>query len=94
MLNAFQLNQLATEYYTNGYMLGRDALYEHMKSTYPAPNMGPLGPNTFDSRDDIAEFLKKSVVSQRFQYQRKPKSVSSMIPVRAFHSVSIDLIDK
>ena len=96
MLNAFQLNQLATGYYTNGYLLGRDALYEHMKSTYPAPNMGPLGPNTFHSRDDtsIAELLKKSVVSQRFQYQRMSKSVSSMIPIRPFHSVSLDLIDK
>ena len=67
-------------------MLGRDVLYKHLKSTYPAPNMGPLRPNT--------EFLKKSVVLQRFQYQRKPKSVSSMIPIRPFHSVSLDLIDK
>ena len=46
------------------------------------------------SRDDIAEWLKYQEVNQRFQYQRKPRVVSSMIPIRPFHSISTDLIGK
>ena len=92
MLNPLQLQQISNEYYTNGFLLGRDALYDHLKRTYP--NIAPNGIPNWDSRDDVGEWLKHQTVSQRFQYQRKPKSVSSMIPIRPFHSVSIDLIDK
>ena len=93
-LNPFQLDQISTEYYVKGFVLGRNALYIHMKYTYPPPNPSPIGNSPYTSRDDIGEWLKYQVVNQRFQYQRKPKVVSSMIPVRPFHSISIDLIDK
>ena len=65
-----------------------------MKKTYPSPNPSPIGNSSYTSRDDIAEWLKYQEVNQRFQYQRKPRVVSSMIPIRPFHSISIDLIDK
>ena len=56
-----------------------------MRATYP---------DIFTSRDDIGEWLKFQEVNQFFQYQKKPKVVSSMIPRRPFHSLSLDLIDK
>ena len=64
---------------------GRNRLYNDMKSSYPG---------VFDSRDAIGEWLKYQEVNQFFQYQKKPKVVSSMIPRRPFHSLSLDLIDK
>jgi hypothetical protein len=42
----------------------------------------------FDSRDAIGEWLKYQEVNHFFQYQKKPKVVSSMIPRRQFHSLS------
>ena len=93
-LNPFQLEQISDEYYAKGFVLGRNALYIHMKQTYPSPNPSPIGNSSYTSRDDIAEWLKYQEVNQRFQYQRKPRVVSSIIPIRPFHSISIDLIDK
>ncbi len=68
-----------------GFVHGRNRLYDHLKSSYPG---------IFTSRDDIGEWLKFQEVNQFFQYQKKPKVVSSMIPRRPFHSLSLDLIDK
>ena len=65
-----------------------------MKQTYPSPNPSPIGNSSYTSRDDIAEWLKYQEVNRRSQYQRKPRVVSSMIPIRPFHSISIDLSDK
>ena len=65
---------------------GRNRLYNHMKSSYPG--------GVFDSRDAIGEWLKYQEINQFFQYQKKPMVVSSMIPRRPFHSLSLDLIDK
>ena len=93
-LNPFQLEQISDEYYAKGFVLGRNALYIHMKKTYPSPNPSPIGNSSYTSRDDIGEWLKYQEVNKRFQYQRKPRVVSSMIPIRPFHSISIDLIDK
>jgi hypothetical protein len=75
-------------------VLDRNALYINMKKTYPSPNPSPIGNSSYTSRDDIAEWLKYQEVNQRSQYQRKPRVVSSMIPIRPFHSISIDSIDK
>ena len=93
-LNPAQLEQCSHEYYTRGYMSGRDRFYDHMKRQYPAPNITILGPSPYDSRDDIAEFLKHQLVNQLFQFQRKSRIVSSHIPFRPFFSLSLDLIDK
>jgi transposase InsO family protein len=93
-LNPAQLEQCSHEYYTRGYMSGRDRFYDHMKREYPAPNITILGPSPYDSRDDIAEFLKHQLVNQLFQFQRKSRIVSSHIPFRPFFSLSLDLIDK
>ena len=93
-LNPYQLELISREYYTLGFVLGRDQLYNHLQQKYPPPNIGPNGPSAFDSRDAVGGWLKHQVVDQRFQYQRKPRVVSSMIPVRPYHSISIDLIDK
>jgi hypothetical protein len=65
-----------------------------MKKTYPSPNPSPIGKTSYTSRDNILEWLKYQEVYQNFQYQRKPRAVSSMIPIRPFHSISIDSIDK
>ena len=85
MLLPKQLDMISYEYYVKGFLLGRNKLYNHMKNKYPG---------MFDSRDDVGEWLKHQEVSQLFQYQRKPRVVSSMIPQRPFHSLSLDLIDK
>ena len=34
-LSPLQLQALSDEYYTNGFVLGRDKLYEHMKAEHP-----------------------------------------------------------
>ena len=93
-LNPAQLQQCSHEYYTRGFLLGRDRFYDHMKREYPGQNITILGPSPYDSRDDIAEFLKHQLVNQLFQFQRKSRIVSSHIPFRPFFSLSLDLIDK
>lgn len=85
MLLPQQLDMISFEYYVNGMVHGRNRLYDHMKQKYP---------KMFDSRDDVGEWLKYQEVNQFFQYQKKPKVVSSMIPRKPFHSLSLDLIDK
>ena len=85
MLTPQQLELVSEEYYVKGFLHGRNRLYDHMKASYPG---------VFSSRDDIGEWLKHQEVNQFFQYQQKPKVVSSMIPRRPFHSLSLDLIDK
>ena len=85
MLTPQQLELVSDEYYVKGFLHGRNRLYDHLKSSYP---------RIFTSRDDIGEWLKYQEVNQFFQYQKKPKVVSSMIPRRPFHSLSLDLIDK
>ena len=85
MLTPQQLELVSDEYYVNGFVHGRNRLYDHLKASYPG---------VFSSRDDIGEWLKHQEVNQKFQYQQKPKVVSSMIPRRPFHSLSLDLIDK
>ena len=84
MLTPQQLEIISDEYYLKGFLHGRNRLYNHLKSSYPG---------VFDSRDAIGEWLKHQEVNQFFQYQKKPKVVSSMIPRRPFHSLSLDLID-
>ena len=85
MLIPHQLEIISDEYYLTGFVHGRNRLYDHLKASYPG---------LFSSRDDIGEWLKHQEVNQFFQYQKKPKVVSSMIPRRPFHSLSLDLIDK
>jgi hypothetical protein len=85
MLTPQQLELVSDEYYVKGFVHGRNRLYDHLKASYPG---------VFSSRDDIGEWLKHQEVNQFFQYQQKPKVVSSMIPRRPFHSLSLDLIDK
>ena len=93
-LNSLQLEQISDEYYAKVFVLGRYALYIHMKKKYPSPNPSPIGKSCYTSRDNILKCLKYQEVYQNFQYQRKPWAVSSMIPIRPFHSISIDSIDK
>jgi len=85
MLTPQQLELVSDEYYVKGFVHGRNRLYYHLKASYPG---------IFTSRDDIGEWLKYQEVNQFFQYQKKPKVVSSMIPRRPFYSLSLDLIDK
>ena len=84
MLTPQQLEIISDEYYLKGFVHGRNRLYNHMKASYPG---------VFD-RYAIGKWLKYQEVNQFFQYQKKPKFVSSMIPRRPFHSLSLDLIDK
>ena len=49
MLTPQQLEIISNEYYIKGFVHGRNRLYTHMKSSYPA---------VFDSRDAIGEWLK------------------------------------
>jgi hypothetical protein len=42
-LTPFQLEQISDEYYAKGFVLGRNALYIHMKLTYPSLNPSPIG---------------------------------------------------
>ena len=85
MLTPQQLEIISDECYVQGFVHGRNRLYTHLKSSYL---------NVFDSRDAIGEWSKYQEVNQFFQYQKKTKVVSSMIPRRPFHSLSLDLIDK
>jgi hypothetical protein len=85
MLTPQQLEIISDEYYLKGFVHGRNRLYDHLKALYPG---------VFDSRNNIGEWLKYQVVNQFFQYQKKPKVVSSEFPRRPFNSLSLDLIDK
>ena len=40
-LNPFQLEQISDEYYAKGFVLGRNALYIHMKKIIPHPIQVP-----------------------------------------------------
>ena len=60
----------------------------------PLPPFKSIIPWCISSRDDIGEWLKHQEVNQFFQHQQEPRVVSSMIPRRPFHSLSLDLIDK
>jgi len=84
-LNPRQLEIISHEYYAKGVVVGRDILYDHLKRFHP---------NVFDSRDAIGDWLKHQEVNQLFQKQKKPKVVSSFVPISPFHSLSLDLIDK
>ena len=90
VLNNLQLQQISDEYYVKGYVLGRDLLYEHMRNTY---NATALVIDTFQSRDDIMEWLKYQPVHTMHQRNLKPKKIGSFKPQYPFHSFSIDLID-
>ncbi len=50
-----------------------DKLYKHLQNKYPDMQ--------FDSRDSVGECLKYQEVNQLFQFQKKPRIVSSMIPI-------------
>ena len=79
MLTPQQLEIISDEYYLKGFVHGRNRPYNHLKASYPG---------VFDTRDNIGEWLKYQEVNQVFQYQKKTKVVSSMIPRRPFHSLS------
>jgi hypothetical protein len=85
MLTPQQLQVFSDEYHVNGFVHGRDRLYDHLRPSYPG---------VFNSRDDIGEWFKYQEVNQYFQYQKKTGVVISMIPRRPFHSLSLDLIVK
>ena len=77
VLNNLQLQQISDEYYVKGYVLGRDLLYEHMRNTY---NAAALVIDTFQSRDDIMEWLKYQPVQTMHQRNLKPKKIGSFKP--------------
>ena len=89
-LSPQQLQIVSQEYYTNGFVLGRDKLYEHLQV-----NMNPMldALNQFDSRDQIADWLKRQPVNTIHSRQRKPKNIDHFHPRYTLHSLSIDLID-
>ena len=89
-LSPQQLQIISQEYYTNGFVLGRDKLYQHLRV-----NMNPMlnAVNQFDSRDDIADWLKRQPVNTIYSKQRKPKNIDHFHPRFPLHSLSIDLID-
>ena len=68
-LSPQQLQIISQEYYTNGFVLGRDKLYQHLQV-----NMNPMlnALNQFDSRDQIADWLKRQPVNTIHSRQRKP----------------------
>ena len=59
-LSPQQLQIISQEYYTNGFVLGRDKLYQHLQV-----NMNPMlnALDQFDSRDQIADWLKRQPVN-------------------------------
>ena len=59
MLTPQQLELVSDEYYVNGFVYGRNRLYDHLKAS---------NPGVFTSRDDIGEWLKYQEVNQFFQY--------------------------
>ena len=73
-------------------MLGCNALYIHIQKTYTPPNSSPMGNSSYTLGDVAAEWLMYQEVNQRFQYRRKPRVVSSMMPIRLFHSFFLSLI--
>jgi len=86
-LSPQQLQIISQEYYTNGFVLGRDKLYEHLKV-----NMNPMlnAVNQFDSHDQIADWLKRQPVNTIHSRQRKPKNIDHFHPRYPLHSLSID----
>ena len=50
MLTPQQLELVSDEYYANGFVHGRNRLYDHLKASYPG---------VFSSRDEIGEWLNK-----------------------------------
>ena len=92
VLNPIQLAVISQEYYSDGHVLGRDKLYQHMINEYNVGFQWAGTLNEFDSRDDIAEWLKYQHVNTIHTRQRKTKT-RGFLPVFPFHSISIDLID-
>ena len=89
-LSPLQLQALSDEYYTNGFVLGRDKLYEHMKAEHPNEFNRQAGSG---SRDDVMEWLRFQPIHTIHQRIRRPKPLSSFEPIYPYHSFSIDLID-
>jgi len=78
--------RLNETYYGDMIMVGRDKLYEYLKSKH--------GPNSFSSRDDIGWWLNHQEINQLFYKQSKPKNQTSMNQkMKLFQALSIDLLD-
>ena len=97
MLTPFQLQIISDVYYSEGFVLGRDKLYEHLQQE-KKPNLvgviDPTGRNAqFTSRDDVEQWLTFQPVNTIHAKQKKPRKIDSFKPQQPFHSLSIDLID-
>lgn len=90
-----QLAAISNEYYQDGYVLGRDKLYEHLRIKYNAPPFNFTNTqNEFNSRDMVMNWLRRQPSHTIHQRQRKPRPLRSFRPVYPFHSFSVDLADK
>ena len=79
-----QERALIKAYYTDGYTLGRDALYYLLKQRMPV---------NFPTKHEINNFLKKQAVHKRSLIPKIPRIVRAFQPMKPFNSFSIDLID-
>jgi transposase InsO family protein len=81
---AAQERALIKAYYTDGYTLGRDALYYLLRQRMPVNH---------PTKHEINNFLKKQTVHKRSLIPKIPKIVSGFKTIKPFNSFSIDLID-
>jgi len=77
--------KLKKEFYDNGYTLGRDGLWHHMKTVY--------GEDAAPSRRATMKWLKRQKVQQVFAGTRKGGLTNFFRPKSPFDSISADLID-
>ena len=83
-LTNHQEASLIKAYYTDGYAIGRDKLFELMKQRQPA---------THPTKRDIGDWLKRQTVHQLYQIPKLPKQVVAFKHVKPIHTFAIDLID-
>ena len=98
MLTPFQLQIISDVYYHDGFVLGRDKLYQHLQQEKKTNLVGVIDPTTggnpqFTSRDDVEKWLTFQPVNTIHMKQRKPRKIDSFKPRQPFHSLSVDLID-
>ena len=87
VLNPIQLAVISKEYYSDGHVLGRDKLYQHMINEYNVVFQWAGTLNEFDSRDDIAEWLKYQHVNTSHTRQRKMKT-RGILPVARWYPIA------
>ena len=78
-----QSDLIAKVYYKDGYVLGRQHLFDYLKTNY----------KNFPSERQVGRWLKDQKLNQLYEPTRKGGSVQSFKPTTPFNSMSADLID-